>query len=298
MALSDNMRGAALMTAAGAAFTINDACMKAVTQHLPLYQAILLRGLVTLVLLLPLARAMGGLRLALPRGDRGLVALRSAAEIGATILFLTALMHLPLANLTAIMQAMPLAVTLAAALFLREPVGWRRLLAILVGFGGVLLIVRPGGDSFNAWALAGVGAVACVVVRDLATRRMSAALPSTTVAVFAAGAVTLLGAVMTPFGDWVPAGPRDWALLATAAVFLVLGYIFVVSAARTGDIGVVAPFRYAALVWAIVLGWIGFGHFPDALTLLGAAIVVVTGIYTFHRERRLARPVGAAAPPR
>ena len=297
MALSENMRGAALMMAAMAAFTVNDAAMKAVTQSLPLYEAIFLRGLITLALLIPLARAMGGLRFTLARRDAGLVALRSAAEIGGTVLFLTALTHMPLADLSAIMQSLPLAVTLAAALVFGEKVGWRRMLAIGVGFSGVLLIVRPGGAGFDAWALAGVGAVLCVVVRDLATRRMSAALPSVTVAVFAAAAVTTLGAVVAPFGGWAPVAAADWALLATAAVFLILGYIFIVSATRTGDVGLVAPFRYTALLWALVLGWFAFGDFPDRLTLAGAAIVVATGIYTFHRERRLGR-LSAAIPTR
>ena len=295
MALSENMRGAALMMAAMAAFTANDAAMKAVTQALPLYQAIFLRGMITLALLIPLARAMGGLRFTLARRDAGLVALRSVAEIGSTVLFLTALMHMPLANLSAIMQSLPLAVTLAAALVFGERVGWRRMLAIVAGFAGVLLIVRPGGAGFDIWALAGVGAVLCVVVRDLTTRRMSAALPSVTVAVFAAASVTLLGAVVAPFGGWAPVRAGDWALLATAAVFLILGYIFIVSATRTGDVGLVAPFRYTALLWALALGWFVFGDFPDALTLAGAGIVVATGIYTFHRERRLGR-LSAAIP--
>lgn len=295
MAVSENLRGAGLMVVAMAAFTLNDTCMKAVTQSLPLYQAIFLRGALTLLLLFPLARATGGLRLALPRGDAGLMVLRTLGEIGATILFLTALMHMPLANLSAILQALPLAVTLAAALFLGEPVGWRRLAAILAGFGGVLLIVRPGGEAFNIWALAGVGAVACVVVRDLATRKMSAALPSVTVAVFAASAVTVLGAVVSPFQGWGAVSALNLGLLAVAAVFLIMGYIFIVGATRAGDIGVVAPFRYTALVWAIGLGWAAFGHFPDPLTLLGAGIVVAMGIYTFHRERRLGR-LAAAVP--
>lgn len=301
MALSENMRGAALMMAAMAAFTVNDACMKAAAQTLPLYEAILLRGVATLALLLPLAEAMGGLRVRLPRRDAWLVALRSLAEIGGTVLFLTALIYMPLANLSAIMQALPLAVTLAAAVFLGEPVGWRRLAAILAGFCGVLLIVRPGGEAFNVWALAGVGSVACVVVRDLATRKMSAGLPSVTVAVFAAASVTVLGAVVAPFGGWSPVGLHEGAYLVTAAVFLVVGYIFIVSATRTGDIGLVAPFRYTALVWAIGLGWLFFGHFPDPVTLVGAGIVVTMGIYTFQRERRLDRlrarvPAQAPAP--
>jgi len=296
MAISENLRGAALMMVAMAGFTLNDTCMKLVTESLPLFQAIFLRGALTLAMLIPLAWAMGGLRFRLARRDAGLLALRTAGEIGATVLFLTALMHMPLANITAILQSLPLAVTLAAALFLGEPVGWRRFLAILAGFAGVLMIVRPGGADFNAWALGALGAVACVVLRDLSTRRMSAALPSVTVAVYAAAAVMLLGAVVSPVQGWAPVGRAELGLLAGAAVFIVLGYLFIVSAARTGDIGVVAPFRYTALIWALGLGWAAFGDFPDTLTLTGAGVVVATGIYTYYRERRLARAPLAVPP--
>ena len=166
MPQSDNARGALFMSVAMTAFTVNDACMKAVTETLPLYQAILCTAA-----LIVIALRMGGLRISVEPGDRKWLILRTLGEVGGTLTFLTALSHMPLANISAIMQFLPLAVTLAAALFLHEPIGWRRLLAILFGLAGVLLIVRPGTEGFDRWALMGLASVGCVVLRDLATRR-------------------------------------------------------------------------------------------------------------------------------
>ncbi len=292
-AQSDNMKGSILMMAAMAAFTVNDTCMKAVTESLPLYQAILLRGVLTLSMLLLVARYLGGLRLTMGRRDAGIVAIRTLAEVAGTVTFLTALRHMPLANLSAIMQSLPLAVTLVAALVLRERVGWRRMLAIAVGFAGVLMIVRPGAAGFDIWAVLGMASVACVVVRDLATRQLSAAVPSVTVALLAAAGVTLMAALTVPFTGWGPVTLPQALLLAGAAVFLIMGYLFIVMAMRVGDIAVVAPFRYTALVFALGLGWFVFREFPDHWTLAGAAIVIATGIYTFYRERRLGRAIAA-----
>lgn len=287
MQLSDNARGAALMTVAMAAFTLNDTAMKLVMQKVPLFQAIGLRGLLATFALFLIGWRIGGLRLNLPARDRWLLALRSTAEVLGTLTFLAALNHMPLANLSAILQVLPLAVTLAAALFLGDRVGWRRMTAILVGFAGVLIIIRPGPEGFDLWALVGLASVACVVVRDLVTRRMSASLPSVTVALTAAVTVLVMGAVGTAVEGWQPVGRREWLLLVAAAGALIVGYLTVVMTMRVGEISFVAPFRYTALLWAMVLDFMIFGHLFDALTLFGAGLVVATGIFTFWRERQL-----------
>lgn len=286
-AQSDNMRGATLMIAAMAAFTFNDACMKAVNADLPLFQAIFLRGVLTVMVLGVIAARTGGLRFRFPGSDGRLVALRCFAEVGSTVTFLLALRHMPLANLSAIMQSLPLAVTLAAAVFLGAPIGWRRLAAIIVGFFGVLLIVRPGTEGFDRWAILGIVSVGLVVIRDLATRRLSAEVPSTSVAFLAGLSVTVMAGAAVPLDGWQPVTPVAAAKLAGAATFLIAGYLTVVMTMRVGDISIVAPFRYTALVVAIATGWFAFGQWPDRWTMAGAAIVIATGIYTFHRERRL-----------
>lgn len=294
MPISDNARGAIYMNVSMAAFTLNDTAMKLVTQTLPLFEAIALRGVLALSGLLLLGAAMGALRFRVSKGDGWAIAIRSVAEVGGTVLFLGALIHMPLANLSAILQALPLAVTLAAAVVFRETIGWRRMAAILIGFVGVLIIIRPGPDGFSVWSLMGLGSVACVVVRDLATRRLSRDVPSVTVAVWAAVAVTVMGLLVTSVQGWTPVNGAEAALIAAAAAALLFGYLFAVMVMRVGDISFVAPFRYTALIWALVLGWLFFDEIPDGLTLMGAALVVATGIFTLLRERRLGkRPLPA-----
>lgn len=287
--LSDNARGAILMMASMIAFTLNDTCFKALSDELPLFQALLIRGVVTMVLLFGIAWGMGALRLRLPKSDWGFIALRTIAEIGAAYFFLTALFNMEIANVTAILQALPLTVTLAGAVFLGEAVGWRRLLAILVGFLGVMLIVRPGPDGFNSYAVYALIAVAFVTMRDLASRRLSKNVPSLVVALAAAAGVTLFAAIGTISEQWVPVSELAALQLMGASFFIIGGYLFSVMVMRVGDIGFVAPFRYTGLLWALIMGFFVFGDWPDPITLLGGAIVVATGIFTFYRERKLAK---------
>ncbi|MDK3072131.1 DMT family transporter [Sedimentitalea sp. JM2-8] len=287
--MSPNTRGALLMMASMAAFTLNDACIKATDKALPLFQLLTIRGVISTFLIFVLARHLGALRFDLSRRDWALVALRSVSEIGAAYFFLTALLNMPLANVTAILQVLPLTVTLGAALFFRDPLGWRRMVAILVGFGGMLLIVRPGPDGFSIDSLYALAAVGCVTARDLATRRMSAEAPSMTVTLCASFSVLLFSAVASTGVDWQPVDGRLALLLAGSSFFILGGYLFSVMVMRVGDVSFVAPFRYTGLLWALILGYFVFGDWPSQLTLIGAAIVVATGVFTLYRERRLAR---------
>lgn len=283
------LHGVLAMCAAMAGFAVNDGLMKAATETVPLLQAIALRGMLTAAALVGLGLATGGLRLPRAAGDRRLLAIRTAAEIAATLTFLFALTRMPLATLSAILQSLPLAVTLAAWAVYGERVGWRRLSAIAVGFAGVLLVIRPGAEGFDRWALLGLVSVAFVVVRDLATRRFSAGLPTATVALAAALGVGATGALgMAATGGWQPVAPADLARIGLASACLVAGYVFVIAAMRTGEVAVVAPFRYTALLWSIAMGWLLFTDWPDAWTLAGAALVVGSGLYTLWREARLA----------
>jgi len=214
------------------------------------------------------------------------ILIRSIAEIAATYCYLTALFNMSLPSLTAIMQSLPLAVTLAGSLFLGQKVGWRRYLAILVGFGGVLIIIRPGGDEFNAFALWGLAAVGCVTVRDLAAAKLNRRTPSIFAALFTAIGVTLAAGVMQVFEPWQPVSALNFTFLASAAGFLLLGYVTSISAMRVGEIGFVAPFRFTVLVWALLIGVFVFKNYPDFWTMVGIAIVVATGVFTFYREHR------------
>lgn len=288
MTLTDNARGVLYMNIAMLAFTVNDSFMKSITRDVPLFQAILLRGAMTVAVLALIAVLSSGVQDMWPKDrDRNVLALRTVAEVGGTVFFLQALVHMPLANLSAIMQSLPLAVTLTAALFFGDYIGWRRLVAIGIGFLGVLLIVKPGTAGFDIWAVFGLGSVACVVVRDLATRELSRAVPSVGVALWAAVSVTVMGALGVSVQGWHAITVFHLLMLAGASCALIVGYLFIVMVMRVGDIGFIAPFRYVALLWAILFGWVLFGSLPDGWTLVGAAIVVATGIYTLWRERQL-----------
>ncbi len=289
MPASENLRGILFMCLSMAAFTVNDTFMKSVTQTLPLYQAIALRGGIAVSGLGLLALATGAFRYRLGRKDGWLILVRSLADVAATILFLTALMHMPLENLSAILQALPLAVTLAAAVVYGDRIGWRRMTAILIGFAGVMIIIRPGTEGFDRYALLGLGSVACVVLRDIVVRRLRSDVPSALVALGAAVAVAAMGWIGTAVEGWQPMDGGQAAKILAAGLFLMVGYVCSVTAMRHGDIGLVAPFRYTSLLWAIALGWLAFGSLPDFWMLLGSAIVVGAGLFTLMRERAVHR---------
>lgn len=286
MALTANLRASLLMAAAMAGFTINDALVKSLGGTINPGQVMMVRGVIMAIFLAAWFR-IRGTGFPLSRAWSLPMALRILGEVMGTMLFLNALFHMPIANVSAVLQALPLAVTLGAALFLGESVGIRRLSAILIGFFGVLVIVRPGLAGFNAFSLSALGTVFFAAMRDLATRRLPADIPTLAVSLLTTCGVTIAGGIlMIPFGGWQPVSPNALAVLAGAAAFLFVGYQCIVIAMRTGeDIHVVAPFRYTSLLWAILLGLVFYGEIPDALTVAGAAIVIATGLYALYRER-------------
>lgn len=295
--LTDNMRGALLMMASMAAFTLNDTFMKTLAGDMPLFQLIFLRSILTTLSIGAMALYMGALHLRIPSSDRWLIVIRALAEVGSAYFFLTALYNMPLANVSAIMQSLPLVVTLAAALFFSEPLGWRRLTAILVGLCGVLLIVRPGTEGFNLFSVYALIAVAFVTVRDLVTRRVSGATHSMMVTFITSVALLIAFGLASLTVEWVPLTGHRSAMTVGAAVMVVFGYVFSVMVMRVGEISYVAPFRYTGLIWALVLGWLVFGDWPAPLTLLGATIVVGSGVFMLYREGQLKRRIAAATKP-
>ena len=283
------------MSAAMAGFTMNDAITKAVSSEMNFGQIMLVRGVVAIALIATLAWHQGALRPLRTLMVKP-VALRVIGEIVGTISFMAAIVHLPLANTAAIFQVLPLAITFGAALIFGEPVGWRRWLAIAAGFVGVLIIVRPGVAGFNQFSLLALTSVAFCAVRDLATKQIPPGLPSLFITLVTTITITITGAViLLPLGGWTPPSGRSLGLLALSAVLLLIGYQCIIMALRSGDISAVAPFRYSALLWAMLLGYLVFGDVPDAMMVTGASIVVLSGLYAFYRERQRHRPVAADA---
>ncbi|MCX8999826.1 DMT family transporter [Rhizobiaceae bacterium BDR2-2] len=289
MSLSLNSRGAALMALAMAAFTCNDAIVKLLTFDLSIGQIMFMRGLLTTILVYAIARYAGALA---PLRDmlHPMVLVRSAFEIASTVLFLMALNQMPLPNISAILQSLPLAVTLGAAVFLREPVGWRRWSAIVVGFIGVLIIVRPGPEGFTGAAFLAILSVFTTAGRDLVTRKIPSHIPSLSITVFTASTNSLVGLALIPvLGGWQPMDTMMTLQLATTAVFVFVGYQSIILSMRIGEISFVAPFRYVSLLWALAIGYLVFSDVPEPPVLLGAAIVIASGLYTFYRERKRRR---------
>lgn len=287
--MTPNLRGALLMMGSMTLFTVNDAFLKSLSGALPLSQAVFLRGVATSLLMILLLRLYGVGLGGMSGRDRRLILIRNVTEIVTAACFLTALFNMPLANASAIMQALPLSVTLAGAVFLGQAVGWRRLTAILIGFAGVMLIVRPGMEGFTVYSLYVLAAVVFVTIRDVLSRLISPSVPSLLIGTSNAIAVTLAFGLASLFVDWAPVGLPELVALTGSTLSIIGAYVCAVATMRVGDIAVIAPFRYTSLVVAVILGLVVFSERPDALTLIGSAIVVGTGLYTLWREQKLAR---------
>jgi drug/metabolite transporter (DMT)-like permease len=283
-----NRKSILAMLASQAVFTANDACVKLATETLPLGQIIAMRNGVALACILAAGLYLGGL--SMPRGIPWRpFSLRIVGEISATVLFLWALARMPIADITFIGQLMPLAITAAGALFLREPVGWRRWVATLVGLVGVLLIIRPGTGGFTLVAVIAILANLCGVLRDLSTRAIGPGISTLVLTASSVVAVMSTGLALLPFESWRAPEPREIGLMLVSGTFLALGYVFLIVSLRTGELAVSTPFRYSVVLWAILAGYLLWGELPDAMSLAGIAILVGAGLYTFHREHVVAR---------
>jgi len=295
MKLTDNVFGAILMAVSMLSFISNDALMKFLFQTISVEQGIFMRGLVSVPLLALIAYLRKSLFVRIDWRNWRVILTRAFAELAATMAFLTALSNMPLANITAILQALPLTVTMFAAIFFGEQVGWRRWGAILAGFIGVLIIIRPSDDGFNEYAVLAIVAVACVTVRDAITRRLDRSVPSLFVAFISAIPIFIYGGVATATTGWTVVSGAMIGIVVVAAIAITCGYLFAVMAMRNGEISFVAPFRYTGMIWAILFGFLLFGDLPDAATILGTMIVIGMGVYAFHRERIRQRASASSA---
>lgn len=280
------------MTMAMFGFTVNDMFVKLLGETLPVFEIIAIRGLFILMLLLAWY-GFSYLRNNTPKRPTKTqwprIFFRAMLEVLATIAFLIALVRISFADVSAVMQSLPLVVTFGAALFLGEAVGWRRWAAIIVGFIGVLIIIRPGYVGFQPATLLVVLAVLFAAARDLVTRTLPADVNSYWVNVATAVSVALFGLIATTLlGEWHSITFAQYALIFAAAGFLIVGYQCIIHAMRVGEVASVTPFRYTSLLWAIVFGFFVFAEIPDKLTILGSVIVVTTGLFAWYRERRLA----------
>lgn len=284
----NNPHGSLLMVFAMAGFALEDMFIKALSRSLPTGQILIVLGLLSAGLF----AALSGARAVLARAAwRRAFLMRALAEATAAMAFVTALARVDLSVVAAVFQATPIVVTIGAALFLGEAVGWRRWSASGLGFAGVLTIIRPGMAGFEPAALFALVSVVAVAARDLITRRIDVAVSSFVVSFQGFAALVPAGAMLLLLGDATPrpVTAAAAAMLLGAALFGAAAYWAIVRAMRIGDAAVVTPFRYTRLIFALIIGVLVFAERPDALTLGGATLVIATGLYTLWRERRLVR---------
>ena len=283
----ENLRGALLMVLAMAGFAIEDMFLKLMAGAVHTGQILMMLGIGGGAVFAALVLLQGD-RLF----DRALltrpILLRAFGEMIGTLGFVSAIMLTPLSSASAILQATPLVVTLGAALFLGETVGWRRWSAILVGLFGVILIIRPGMADFEPLSLLALLGVFGLAIRDIATRRVPPETSSMQLSflgfiVIIPSGMAYMWATGTPY---VMLTPQHWGYITAGLGIGLFAYYAIVAAMRVGEVSFVTPFRYTRMIFALILGVAVFNERPDAMTLLGAAIIIASGIYTVWRERK------------
>lgn len=286
----NNLRGIIFMLIAMAGFAIEDAILKILARDLPISELLIIVGLGGFLMFFSVA-VVRRKPIFSPHMRNKPFAARFVSDIFAPLFFLPALALIPLATVTSILQATPILVTMGAALFLKERVGWRRWSAIIIGFIGVLIVVRPGMEGFHPGSILAVIGVLFLACRDLSSRLIPVELSSSTVTAYAFFASVIAGGIALPFFDpliWPE--PAHWPLLIASIFIGGIAYFFIVLATRVGDVAVIAPFRYSRLLFALLIAVTVLNEYPDWQTLFGATIIIGSGLYTFWRENPRREP--------
>lgn len=276
-------RAIALMMGGSMLLTMNDAVMKWLTSGYPVGQLLFTRAMFSFVVIALCVRFYGGLNSLRIHNPR-LHVVRGFVVVCGTFCFVSGLQYLTLAEAISVVFAGPLFVTALAPLMIGEPVGWRRWAAVLVGFAGVLVMVRPGTEAMQLAALFPLASALFGAVRDLVTRgamsteHSNALLTTSTIAAGLGGLLTL------PFG-WSAVTPGDLGLMALSGFLMAGAYFLIIESFRYGEAGLVVPFKYFNMVFAVVFGFLLWGDLPDIWTWTGCGILVASGLYILHRER-------------
>lgn len=290
----DNFRGSVYMVLAMACFSVEDAFIKAAAVSLPLGQIIFIFGLFGTLAFILLTKQRQE-KIFHPAILSRPIFIRSLCEVAGRLFFSISIVLIPLSTLSAILQSTPLIVVIGAALFFGEKVGWRRWTAIIIGFLGVLMIIRPGMDSFEPASIFAVLGTLGFAGRDLATRASPKLLSNMQLGIYGFFILMPVGVLILLFNKQMhalawPSGIVSLQLLGTI-IFGVTAYYSLTAAMRIGEISTIAPFRYTRLIFALIIGVTLFGERPDALTLLGSLIIVSGGIYTLWRTRYITQKI-------
>ena len=282
--MSANFRGALIMMVCMSAFVLNDAFVRLAGNSLPLAQILFIRGLITTIVLLTFAIYGGVFSSKVSKKDKWRIFFRSIAEALTSYFFLTAVMNMPFANVTAILQILPMTVTLAAVFVFKEKVGIIRITLILAGFLGVVLIINPSTDGFNLYAIYALIAVFLITTRDLITRKISSSVPTLLPTVSASFGVLIFSVFLLINTPFQPLNTQNSLFILLAAFFIIFGYYTAVLVMRSGEISFISPFRYSAILFALILGLIFFDEKPEKTAFFGIVIVMVAGIFLMLRD--------------
>jgi len=278
------------MILAMAGFAFEDLFIKMLSEEFPISEVIIILGFTGSIVFLLIALFQRA-----PIFHKDLlnkyVIIRTICELLGAVFFVTAIALTPLSSASAILQITPLLVTIGAVIFFREQVGWRRWTAVFIGFMGVLMILRPFNDDFEAASIFALLGALFLAARDLSTRAMKVDLPSVTIALYAFIAFGISGILIIPFNDPMIAPSLNQIMFFIgASTFGVIAYYSLVISSRIGEMSVISPFRYSRIVFAMLLAIIFLEERPDSFTVIGAAIIVASGLYTFIRETILNKP--------
>lgn len=279
------VKGIACVVGGGALLALNSTVAKFLVADYPAGQIMVVRALFVFLLVAVLVWRDGGIRTLRVRSPIGQFS-RAVCLATTTFLMILSVERLPLGDVFAINHASPLIMTALAVIFLRERVGWRRWLAITTGFIGVLIMLRPTAAAFQIAALLPLTVAFFSAVRDVITRRISATDSSTATFAVTTTVILLAGIGLCLFGGWVPVRLEHLWLFALAALFQGLAHFLTIEAFRLAEAKVVAPFKYATILWAMAIGYVFWGDVPDVWIVTGGAIVVASGLYILHRQRR------------
>ncbi len=282
----ENLIGSLFMIASMAGFAIEDALLKLGAETLPLGQVVTMTGLSGMIVFAVLIK-LSGQKLYSPEYFGPTMRIRALFEIMGRITYTASFTLIPIITATAILQATPLVVVAGAALFLKEPVGWRRWTAIMIGLVGVMLILRPWSATFDILAMLAVAGMIGFAGRDLATRAAAPSLSNFQLGLNGYAMLSIAGALIWSFNPQVvPMSGGELGILICAIVGGIMGYYALTIAMRRGDVATVTPWRYSRLIFGAILGALMFNESIPTLTLIGSLIVVGSGVFTLLRVRR------------
>jgi drug/metabolite transporter (DMT)-like permease len=290
----DERKGILLMMLAMATLIGNDTLLKLAAQTLTVGQTLFIRGLVLVPLLGILALRAGAL--SRPRDAiHPVVLLRTVGEVLFISFYISALVHLPIGDATAILMLAPVLATLGAAVAFREPVGAWRWTAVLVSFAAVILVIRPTVEGFDPWLLVAALGMICAVVRDLAARRLPPGCSTSLAALVAAAGVSVFSLGLMLFEGLRGFDLTGVAYAVAAGVVATVAFNAMIGAMRAANVAVVMPFRYSCIVWAMAIQVLVFGVVPDWIALTGVGFLLLVGAISYARERALRRKADLAA---